>query len=371
MRRSQDQAPSATTGDPAQRYARHLALPEIGEAGQRRLSRGRVLVIGAGGLGAPVLLYLAAAGVGHLTVIDHDRVELSNLQRQVLYTEADLGLPKAERAAARLTALNSGCAVTAVVDRFSPANALDLIAAHDVVVDGTDSFSTRYLANDAAVKLGRPLVFGALQSFDGQSAVFHAARGPCYRCLYPQPTAAAVPNCAEAGVIGGVAGMVGLQQALQTLYLLMDSPALPPQIGRLWVVDARQGRTRLLDIPKRADCPTCSLPADRIILPGAVARIGVDQLDLGRPPILLDIREPHETAAGVIPGSLILPLSGFQPGKAPGPPESADGPVVVICARGARAEAAAPRLTAAGWPQVQVLDGGIEAWIAAGGALAS
>ncbi|MEM7249296.1 MAG: molybdopterin-synthase adenylyltransferase MoeB [Acidobacteriota bacterium] len=239
------------------RYARHLTIPEVGEEGQARLLAGRVALVGAGGLGSPAALYLAAAGVGQLTVIDDDRVEASNLQRQVLHDTPGVGRPKTESAADRLTALNPDVTVTPVTQRLVAANVEELLGGHDVVVDGADNFSTRYLVNDACVRLGLPAVHGSVHRFEGQVTVFWAGKGPCYRCLFPEPPPPGLaPSCAEAGVLGVVPGVVGLLQAVEVVKLLLD--AGDALVGRLLTYEALQPAFTELKLRRDPECSHCA-----------------------------------------------------------------------------------------------------------------
>jgi molybdopterin/thiamine biosynthesis adenylyltransferase/rhodanese-related sulfurtransferase len=252
--------PRGTAGLDAQRYSRQMALPEVGEAGQRRLRDSRVLVAGAGGLGSPAALYLAAAGVGHLSIVDDDRVERSNLQRQVLHGDADTGQLKIHSAARTLLALNPGVAVSGMATRIDASNARHLLAGHDVVIDGSDNFDTRYAINEACVALGLPNVHGSVFRFEGQVAVFWPGRpghpGPCYRCLYPEaPPPELAPSCAEAGVLGVVPGVIGLLQAAEALKLLLGVGE--PLVGRLLQFDALRGRFEEFEVQRDPRCCTC------------------------------------------------------------------------------------------------------------------
>jgi len=254
------------------RYGRHLTLPEVGVEGQKRLKAARVLLVGAGGLGSPVGLYLAAAGVGTLGVVDSDRVDASNLQRQVLYSHSDVGRPKVEAALERLREVNPTITLRPHELRLAAANAAELIAAYDVIVDGSDNFPTRYLVNDACVLAGKPDVCGAIQRFEGRLSVFWAERGPCYRCLYPEPPPpGVVPSCAEAGVLGVLPGIIGALQATEVVKLVLGIGE--PLIGRLAIFDALRLRVRELALGKRPDCPRCS---ERPALHGLV-----DEQDVG------------------------------------------------------------------------------------------
>lgn len=357
------------------RYARHLALPEVGEAGQEKLLAARVLVVGAGGLGSPALLYLAAAGVGTLGVADGDAVDASNLQRQVLYAAADAGRSKTEAAAARLSALNPAIRVE-THGLLTEGNALDLVARYDVVVDGADNFETRYLVNDACVLAAKPNVHASVHRFEGRASVFDARLGPCYRCLHPEPPEEGlVPSCAEAGVLGVLPGILGTIQAAETLKLLLGLGE--PLVGRLLLVDVLGASTRTIRFAKDPGCaicgaaPTlgrvesvaaaCGVPARS---PGAaVEEIGPDELAARlaspHPPLLLDVREPHEVAAGAIDGSVRIPLGEVRARLAELP--SGRG-VVVHCATSARSARAARLLLESGRRDVSILAGGFVAW---------
>jgi molybdopterin/thiamine biosynthesis adenylyltransferase/rhodanese-related sulfurtransferase len=250
----------ALDADSAERYARHLVLPEVGVAGQRRLAAARVVLIGAGGLGAPAALYLAAAGVGALTIIDDDRVERSNLQRQIIHADARVGMPKAESARIALAALNPAVRIETFTERVRAANVEDFLRGHDVVLDGADNFPTRYLLNAACLRLQVPLVYGAVHRFTGQVSVFDPRRGdsPCYRCLFPQPPSAAeAPNCSEAGVLGVLPGIIGLLQANEVLKLLLGIGTT--LVGRLLCYDALAGTSRELRLPRDPECPGCAV----------------------------------------------------------------------------------------------------------------
>jgi adenylyltransferase/sulfurtransferase len=237
------------------RYKRQVILPELGEPGQKSIQQSKVVVIGAGGLGCPALMYLTAAGIGNITIIDDDKIDESNLQRQILYTTADQGLYKAEIAALQLENLNPTIKVTPKKERLSTENAPELLAGYDVILDGTDNFETRYLVNDTANKLGIPVIFGAITSWEGQVSIFNAhADAPCYRCLYPQKPKADVRNCAEAGAIGPVAGLVGSLMALETIKLLVHTPALNTLTGKLWVIDGRTSETTCVPVHKNSTC---------------------------------------------------------------------------------------------------------------------
>ena len=256
---------SKLDADARQRYARHLVLPDVGEAGQVKLGQARVTLIGAGGLGSPIALYLAAAGVGFLRVVDDDRIERSNLQRQVLHTDDGIGSPKVESARASIAALNPRVVVEAVEARALADNVESLVADVDLVIDGADNLATRYLLNDACAKLGKPLVYGAVHRFEGQVSVFDAARGPCYRCLFPEPPSGdAAPNCAEAGVLGVLPGTIGLLQATEALKLILGIGE--PLIGRLMAYDALAVKFTELRLPRD---PECRMHGGEIVLTDA------------------------------------------------------------------------------------------------------
>jgi sulfur-carrier protein adenylyltransferase/sulfurtransferase len=375
-RRSAAKLPPLTPGDRL-RYGRHLVLPDVGEAGQRRLKAGRVVIAGAGGLGAPAALYLAAAGVGTLGLIDFDRIEISNLQRQVLYTSADIGRPKLEAAAERLRALNPEITIVAHDATLSAENALDLLGGYDVVLDGTDNFPARYLLNDACVSLGIPDVFGSVYRFEGQVSVFHPPKGPCYRCLFPEPPPPdAVPSCAEGGVLGVLPGLVGMVQATEALKLLLGRGT--PLLGRLLLLDALEMRFRELTIHREPDCPRCApghphRPIEEVVLGGAAPdypeiEIGADELAAAlagpSPPRLVDVREPEEYAEGHLPKAQLIPLATVRRRV---DEIDRERPVVVYCRMGGRSGRAARILRDLGLANVRSLRGGILAYQARGG----
>jgi adenylyltransferase/sulfurtransferase len=366
------------------RYGRHLVIPEVGEEGQRRLKAARVLLVGAGGLGSPLALYLAAAGVGRLGVVEFDRVDESNLQRQVLFGSEDVGRPKLAAASERLRAVNPHVEVVPYAERLGAGNALELVGGYDVVADGSDNFATRYLVNDACVRLGKPDVWGAVQRFEGQVSVFWAPRGPCYRCLFPEPPpAGVVPSCAEAGVLGVLPGIVGTLQASEVLKLLLGVGE--PLLGRFLVFDALAVRFRELALRKAADCPSCGAGAARgplveyeELCGEAPARSGegeamgeaLEELEIdvaelrrwqaaGRDLTVLDVREPRELAMGRIEGSLLIPLREL-PRKID--ELDADRPLVVYCHLGMRSLHAVQLLRSRGFRGAVSLRGGIDAW---------
>ncbi len=355
------------------RYGRHLLLPEVGIEGQKKLKQARVLVVGAGGLGSPVSLYLAAAGVGHLGLVDFDRVEASNLQRQILHGTSALGKPKLESAAARLKDLNPHVAVERYDTRLSPQNALENIKGYDVVVDGTDNFGTRYLVNDACVLLGVPNAYGSIFRFEGQASVFATEHGPCYRCLFRQPPpAGAVPNCAEGGVLGVLPGLVGTIQATEAIKLILGIGT--PLIGQLLLVDALEAQFRRVRIRKDPNCPACGTreikeltevavacavpePTERVVEIGAVELAG--RIERNEPVVLVDVREPHEWAICHLEGAKLTPLGELGRFVSLLP---RDRDIVLYCKGGVRSAKAAIKLQEAGFTRVLSLAGGINGW---------
>jgi sulfur-carrier protein adenylyltransferase/sulfurtransferase len=366
---------SLTPGE-VTRYQRHLSLKGFGADAQEKLKRARVLVIGTGGLGCPALLYLAAAGVGRITIIDPDKVEISNLQRQVLFTEADTGMAKVEAAARRLRALNPFVDVITHNDRFQRSNALNLLRDIDVVVDGSDNFATRYLVNDACVLANRPLVYGAIHGFEGQVSVFNWRNGPTYRCLFPEPPEpGTVPNCAEAGVLGVLPGLVGTMQACEAIKLITGiGESLS---GRLWLLNALNMTSqtlRLVADPKSREIT--DLPPEGY---GAVCSTGptVEEtdvyllqaaLDSRKKPQLIDVREAWERDQGAILPSLHVPLGELESGEAASALRGLDpaAETVVFCASGRRSlRGSALLLEKYAFKSVVSLRGGYKAWSAA------
>ncbi|MBI1807485.1 MAG: molybdopterin-synthase adenylyltransferase MoeB [Ignavibacteria bacterium] len=360
------------------RYSRHLIIPEVGMQGQKRLKAAKVLLVGAGGLGSPLALYLAAAGVGKIGIVDFDVVDVTNLQRQVLHSTEDVGRSKLESARETIHGINPHVSVETYEVRLSSDNALELFAGYDVVIDGTDNFPTRYLVNDACVLLGKPNVYGSIFRFDGQVAVFDAQRGPCYRCLYPAPPPPGlVPSCAEGGVLGVLPGIVGSLQALETIKLIVGQGDL--LIGRLVLFDALKFTFRELRLKKNPDCPICgNVPTIRELIdyeqfcgiersPGngndhQQDQISVEQLktrlDHGDDLYILDVREPHEYEIVNIGGHLI-PL-GELPEKIHTLDSSKE--IIVHCKLGGRSAKAVDFLKKSGFKKVKNLIGGIDAW---------
>lgn len=373
------------------RYSRHTLLPEFGVTGQAALKRGRVLIVGTGGLGSPAALYLAAAGVGTIGLVDFDTVDETNLQRQVLYGTGDVGKPKVAVAAARLREANPHIEIEEHSGAIDASNALRLISAYDVVVDGTDNFSTRFLINDACVMARRPNVYGSVFRFEGQVAVFATADGPCYRCLHPEPPPAGlIPNCAEAGVLGVLPGVIGTIQATEAIKLLTGLGE--PLVGRLLLYDAMRMRMRQIALPRDPACPMCGdaptirelVAYDPIVCePAAIdnlerrpessgvgtreeGEMTVDELDQWRrqahPHLLIDVREPSEHATNRIEGARLIPLRQLQSQVKTLPK---DRPIVVHCAVGGRSAVAVAMLKVQGF-DARNLSGGIRAWLAKG-----
>jgi adenylyltransferase/sulfurtransferase len=361
------------------RYSRHLIMPEVGMEGQLKLKRAKVLCVGAGGLGSPLALYLAAAGVGRLGIVDFDVVDYTNLQRQVIHGTSDVGRPKLDSARATLKEINPHIEVEAYETRLTSENALGILRDYDVVADGTDNFPTRYLVNDACVLLGKPNVYGSIFRFEGQASVFYAPEGPCYRCLYPEPPPPGlVPSCAEGGVLGVLPGIIGCVQALETLKLILGKGQ--PLIGRLLLFDALGMKFRELKLRKNPDCPICGAhprikelidyeqfcgirgeeyepPAAGV--PEITARQVKTLMDEKKPFVLIDVREPHEYQICRIPGSKLIPL-GEVP-KRMNELNSADA-IVVHCRSGMRSAQAVQLLMKAGFRRIHNLQGGILAW---------
>ncbi|MEW6470570.1 MAG: HesA/MoeB/ThiF family protein, partial [Bacteroidota bacterium] len=253
------------------RYARQTVLPEVGQEGQEKLKTTSVLCVGAGGLGSPALLYLAAAGIGRIGLVDDDITDISNLQRQVLFREENQGAPKVKAAAVALASLNSECSIEPHHERLTAINAERLVTGYDIIIDGTDNFGSKFLINDACVKYGKPLVYGSILGFEAQVSLFWAVHGPCYRCLYSKPPSNHIPNCAEAGVIGAIAGIAGTVQALEAIKIALGltwckEKNLEPLLGKLWMLDARSMETKTLKLHKRNQCPVCTCDPDDIVL---------------------------------------------------------------------------------------------------------
>jgi adenylyltransferase/sulfurtransferase len=368
------------TKDELARYSRHLILPEVGEKGQRKLKAARVLCVGTGGLGSPLALYLAAAGVGTLGLVDFDVVDASNLQRQIIHSTADIGRKKLDSAAEKLLALNPELNVVKHDTLLSSANALDILKDYDVIADGTDNFPTRYLVNDACVLLGKPNAYGSIFRFEGQASVFATADGPCYRCLYPEPPPPGlVPSCAEGGVLGILPGLVGVIQATETIKLILGKGAT--LAGRLLLVDALNMRFRELKLRKNPECPVCGAhptvtqlidyqqfcglaPAtkEENAVKNGIPQITVTELkrriDAGEDLFILDVREPFEYQIANIGGKLIpqneVPQRLGEIDR--------DREIIVHCKGGVRSQRIAEFLKQSGYSKVVNVAGGILAW---------
>jgi sulfur-carrier protein adenylyltransferase/sulfurtransferase len=355
------------------RYSRHLSLPEIGVAGQEKLQAARVLVIGTGGLGSPAALYLAAGGVGNLGVLDFDRVEESNLQRQVLYDTASIGMPKADLARMRLSALNPELQVQAHQTELCAVNVQGIFEKYDIIVDGSDRVATRYLVNDACVIYGKSLVSAAIHRFEGQAMTYVPGRGPCYRCLFPQVAEGAAPNCAEAGVLGVLPGVMGAIQATEAIKLVVGFGE--PLIGRLLTYDALEMRFQELRAKRRLDCavcgdhPTITAPQDppgfcsleelRQVRSISAAQLAERIKTTGLPISLIDVREPAEFAASHLPRAINIPLSTVEQHRRQLPHA---GTVIFMCRSGVRSQRACALASRMGVSEAWQLEGGLLAW---------
>jgi sulfur-carrier protein adenylyltransferase/sulfurtransferase len=356
------------------RYSRHLLLPGVGVSGQQRLKAAKVLVIGAGGLGSPSAMYLAAAGVGTIGLVDFDAVDLSNLQRQVIHDTAALGKPKLESAAARLRGINPDLVIQPFPTRLTSGNALDILSRFDIILDGSDNFPTRYLVNDACVLLGKPYVYASILRFDGQVSLFSAKDGPCYRCLFAEPPPPGlVPGCAEGGVLGVLPGIVGSIQALEAIkWILGIGETLT---GRLLLLDALTMKTREISLRKDPACPACgTAPSITELIDydefcGMVPDFSVDlevsarelkqELAGGIAPLLLDVREGYEWQINRIEGARHIPLGDLPRRLGELDPHSR---IVTYCHHGMRSFQAAEILLSSGFTNVRSLEGGIDAW---------
>lgn len=382
------------TGQQWERYARHLSLSEVGIEGQKKLLAGRVLVIGAGGLGAPGLLYLAAAGVGTIGIVEYDLIEASNLHRQILYTTAEVGKKKAESARDRILALNPEINVILHEERLTRENAVRIMKNYDIIIDGTDNFQTRYLTNDVCVLLNKPNIFGCLESFRGQASVFWHGKtsdAPCYRCIFPEPPPAGeVPTCSEAGVLGILPGMISLIQTTEAVKILLGQGE--PLVGRLLLYDALQMSFREIKVRRDKNCLVCGdnsqiksgadLPDyDQfcgILCPTQTEKIQrieggkklmeqitVDELkarlDAGEQPFIIDVRNPDEHAGGAIPGAKLIPLSEL-PSRLAELESVKDKEIIVHCQKGGRSARACGVLIGAGFSHPVNVTGGWEAW---------
>ena len=367
--------------DEIRRYSRHLIIPDVGVTGQKRLKNAKVLCVGAGGLGSPALLYLAAAGVGTLGIVEFDTVDESNLQRQIIHGQSDIGRPKAESARDSIQEINPYVQVNIHGEPLNNENALEIFADYDLIVDGTDNFATRYLVNDAAVLLGKPYVWGSIYRFDGQASVFWSEHGPCYRCLYPEPPPPGmVPSCAEGGVLGVLCGSIGSIQVTEAIKLLTGIGE--PLVGRLVVYDALEMSYRTVKVRKD---PNCALCGDNPTVTGLIdyddfcgtisdeaadAVTGStitpaelrDWLDSDKPIELIDVREPAEYEIVKIPGSRLVPKGEILSGAAlAGLPQ--DRQIVLYCKSGVRSAEALAALKAAGFKDAVHVQGGVVSWI--------
>ncbi|HEX8393002.1 MAG TPA: molybdopterin-synthase adenylyltransferase MoeB [Longimicrobium sp.] len=377
---SDDQLPTLGA-DETLRYSRHLILPEVGPAGQRRLKVARVLLVGAGGLGSPAALYLAAAGVGTLGIVDFDTVDETNLQRQIIHGTPDVGRTKLDSAADRIAAINPHVRVERHPVRLESANARQIVRGYDVVIDGSDNFPTRYLVNDACVLEGKPCVYGSILRWDGQASVFWAQRGPCYRCLFPEPPPpGSVPSCAEAGVFGVLPGIIGSVQALEALKLILETGET--LLGRLLLFDALRMRFREMRLRRDPACPVCgdnptvrelidyerfcgipsqNAPSDTRMIPEITPTELKQRLDRGDRLTIIDVREPMEWEIGNLEpqGARLIPL-GQLPDRVD--EISRDEEIVLQCRSGARSGQALQFLQAHGYDRLLNLKGGILAW---------
>jgi len=371
------------SGDEIKRYSRHLIMPEVGVEGQRKLKAAKVLCIGAGGLGSPAAMYLAAAGIGTIGIVDFDVVDFSNLQRQLLHGTPDVGRSKLQSAKDRLNALNPNVHIETYEEALTSANALRLFEPYDVILDGTDNFPTRYLVNDACVLTGKPNAYGSIFRFEGQASVFGTKEGPCYRCLYPEPPPPGlVPSCAEGGVFGVLPGIIGVIQATETIKLVLG--AGEPLIGRFLIYDALRMRFRELKLRKDADCPVCGthptvtklidyeqfcgvaphqVEAAKPVTTSAdalTARELKAELDRGETLQIIDVREPQEYQINRIPGSTLIPLGDLPKRYVELDPNAN---LVMQCKSGMRSAKAQDFLRSKGFTHVRNLTGGVLAWI--------
>jgi len=371
--------PVELSKDEILRYSRHLIMPEVGMEGQLKLKQARVLCIGAGGLGSPLALYLGAAGVGKLGIVDFDVVDFTNLQRQVIHGTSDVGRTKLQSARDTLKEINPHVEIESFETRLSSENALDIFRDYDIVADGTDNFPTRYLVNDACVLLGKPNVYASIFRFEGQTSIFYAEQGPCYRCLYPEPPPPGlVPSCAEGGVLGVLPGIMGCIQAMETIKLILGRG--DSLVGRLLLFDALAMKFRELKLRKNPDCPICGthrtitklidyeqfcgirgeehIPVQTgipEITPAEVKK----KMDAHEPFVLIDVREPHEYQICSIPGSKLIPLGDVP--KRMSELDSADE-IVVHCKSGMRSAKAVDLLMKSGFHKIHNMKGGILAW---------
>ena len=369
---------TALSSDEYLRYSRHLLIPDVGLQGQLKLKQAAVLIIGAGGLGSPVALYLAAAGVGRIGIVDSDVVDASNLQRQVLHGSAELGQPKVESARRRMLDLNPNITVDIYPDPFTAANARQIAAPYDVIVDCSDNFPTRYLPNDLCVLTGKANIYGAIYRFDGQASVFDARHGPCYRCLFPEPPPPGlVPSCSDGGVLGVLPGVIGALQAAETIKVLLGIGET--LVGRLLLVNALEMSFELIKLRKNPQCKVCGTKPTVTDLIDYEAFCGIPgrehppaeeghalsaselaaKLQRGDGLVLVDVREPHELDISQLPGARLIPL-GELPTRMGELDEGSE--IVLFCRTGSRSERALAMLRGAGFNRARHLAGGINAW---------
>ena len=371
----------ALTVDEVRRYSRHLIIPDVAMAGQQRLMNAKVLCVGAGGLGSPALMYLAAAGVGTLGIVEFDTVDESNLQRQIIHGQSDIGKSKALSAKEKIAEINPNVNVVVHEVRLDTDNVMEIFAQYDLIVDGTDNFATRYLVNDACVLLKKPYVWGSIYRFDGQASVFWAEYGPCHRCLYPEPPPPGmVPSCAEGGVLGVLCASIGSIQTTEAIKLITGIGE--PLIGQLMIYDALEMSYRKIKVRKDPKCPLCSeKPSQTALLPDYEAFCGVlsdaaevavkdstisvselkDKIDKQENFLLIDVREPSEFEIVRIPGSVLIPKQGFLDGSAlAGLPQ--DKPIILHCKSGVRSAECLAILKSAGFADATHVSGGVVAW---------
>lgn len=348
------------------RYARQTVLLEIGEYGQRKIAKASVLCIGAGGLGCPALLYLAAAGVGRIGIVDFDVVDETNLQRQVLFTSDQVGQNKADAAQNRLNSLNPDVEIVSYPCELDADNAEQLFSQYDLVIDGSDNFATKFLINDAAVRTGKPFVYGSILGFDGQVSVFNLNDGPCYRCLFPEPPKNHIPNCAEAGVIGAVAGLIGTTQAMEAIKIIVGHEQFESLNSKLWIVDARSMKNRILSLPVNHNCPVCSQKKEDIALQytsrscSLIPEISIEDAQSNTSSLFIDVREDDEWDAGHIEGAEHFALSALMVGKVPDIDK--DREIILYCQKGIRSQQALQILKEQGYKNLQSMAGGYAAW---------
>ena len=371
----------ALTVDDVRRHSRHLIIPEVAMAGQQRLKNAKVLCVGAGGLGSPALMYLAAAGVGTLGIVEFDTVDESNLQRQIIHGQSDIGKSKAISAKEKIAEINPHVNVIVHELRLDTDNVMEIFSQYDLIVDGTDNFATRYLVNDACVLLKKPYVWGSIYRFDGQASVFWAEYGPCYRCLYPEPPPPGmVPSCAEGGVLGVLCASIGSIQTTEAIKLIAGIGE--PLIGQLMIYDALEMSYRKIKVRKDPKCPLCSdKPTQTALLPDYEAFCGVlsdaaevavkdstisvtelkAKIDNNDKFLLIDVREPSEFEIVKIPGAVLIPKQGFLDGSAlAGLPQ--DKPIILHCKSGVRSAECLAILKSAGFADATHVSGGVVAW---------